>query len=216
MRRCRNSPPPERLGCDIPLGASISGDSKGRRFPSLRSANSLPLTSPPACGRRLSRYERVAFPDGGLPVSPRRGRASCRSSPGSGAARPRRCSSWWSASSPAAGTAVSGPACGTGSRSARAAGTGRSIPGTVTSRAPISAGDVGGLRWCGIRAARRPRLASAADHRGRARPRQAGLERVAGVLAQAGSPVGGGSRPGEDPVPPRAREFAAKPALGSI
>jgi Transglycosylase-like domain len=39
-------------------------------FLSIEAAHTLSLTSPPASGRRLSRYERVAFPDGGLVCEP--------------------------------------------------------------------------------------------------------------------------------------------------
>ena len=186
-------------------GSKLPAESYGGLFPTRGRRLVSVMTSPPASGRRLSRYERVAFPDGGLPVSPRRGRASCRSSPGSGVARPRRCSSRWSASSAAAGTAVwarrVGPARGV--REQRELGDQfRERVFTEGSNSCRRRGRASVVR----RSRRRADLAtrSAADHRGRARPRQAGLERVAGVLAQARSPVGGDrTRPGEGPVPPR-------------
>src|SRR5437660_8902945 len=55
-----------RSGVRVPFPALRLQRVVRKPFPDAEWTPSLPVTSPPACGRRLSRPGRVAFPDGGL------------------------------------------------------------------------------------------------------------------------------------------------------
>ena len=148
------TPPPDRLGRDIPLGGSISPRLEvvdaslpcGRRIVS----RSHPRRPP---RRLLSRDERVAFPDGGLLVSPttresvmqikswvRRGAAAVVLVVVVGVLGGCRYGRF--------GPGVLGPARGV--REQRELGD--QFRERLFRRAPIRAGDVGGLRRWGVRA----------------------------------------------------------------